>query len=221
VSRLDVLRRNLAECLGPRVDENQTEGPLTCQQSRVWLGGHICKMATGITYDGVDSAEGGNIFKDMSFWVAQRVPTRNDILNKIKVRPLITCLCTASNHLLKSNGGKVVPLEKDADLLIADHARKDAPPGSFSWKFIHDSVENGFAQVPDKYRIGPDPDAVRPVAGGGLTRAGRVPYTHADDASLAKWILSKPGMPRSGNELYQLCEQVVRHCKPRSHQEWL
>lgn len=45
-------------------------------------------MASGITYDGVDSAEGGNIFKNMSFWVAQRVPTRNDILSKIKVRTL-------------------------------------------------------------------------------------------------------------------------------------
>lgn len=114
-----------------------------------------------------------------------------------------------------------MPLEKDANLLIADHARKDAPSGSFSWKFIYDSVENGIAQVPDKYRIGPDPDAARPVAGGGLTRAGRVPYTHADDAFLAKWILSKPGLSRGGNELYQLCEQVVRYWGLWLRQEWL
>ncbi len=41
-------------------------------------------MAAGITYDGVASAEGGNIFKDVSFWVARRVPMRDSIVNKIK-----------------------------------------------------------------------------------------------------------------------------------------
>jgi hypothetical protein len=42
-------------------------------------------MTSGITYDGVESAEGGNIFQGLSFWVAQRVPMRNDLLSKIKV----------------------------------------------------------------------------------------------------------------------------------------
>jgi hypothetical protein len=43
-------------------------------------------MSGGVTYDGVESATGGNIFKDMVFWVAMRVPMRSDILDKIKVR---------------------------------------------------------------------------------------------------------------------------------------
>ena len=34
-------------------------------------------------------------------------------------------------------------LEKQADLIIADHARKDTPPGSISWKFIEQSVAKG------------------------------------------------------------------------------
>lgn len=42
-------------------------------------------MTTAITYDGVESAEGGNIFEGVKFWVAQRVPIRNELLSKIKV----------------------------------------------------------------------------------------------------------------------------------------
>lgn len=43
-------------------------------------------MAT-VTYNGVDSASGGNIFKDVNFWVAQRVPARDRLLDSIKVCP--------------------------------------------------------------------------------------------------------------------------------------
>lgn len=38
-----------------------------------------------VTYDGVESAEGGNIFKDVKFWVATRVPTRKSILEMVTV----------------------------------------------------------------------------------------------------------------------------------------
>jgi hypothetical protein len=101
-------------------------------------------------------------------------------------------------------------LEKSAKFLIADHARKDAPPGSYSWKFITDSVEHGALQVEDRYRIGPDPNQPRPVgSGGGSKRAGRVPFTHADEAALAKWVLSRPELSRKGNELYMQWEKLV------------
>jgi hypothetical protein len=42
-------------------------------------------MATSTTYDGVPSAEGGNIFRGMSFWVAQRVPMRKTYVEMIEV----------------------------------------------------------------------------------------------------------------------------------------
>ena len=32
---------------------------------------------------------------------------------------------------LQINGGEVLPLEKNADVKIVDHARKEAPPGSY------------------------------------------------------------------------------------------
>lgn len=31
----------------------------------------------------------------------------------------------------QANGGEVLPLEKTADVKIVDHARKEAPPGSY------------------------------------------------------------------------------------------
>lgn len=38
------------------------------------------------------------------------------------------------NTLLTSaqaNGGEILPLEKNADVKVVDHARKEAPPGSY------------------------------------------------------------------------------------------
>lgn len=109
---------------------------------------------------------------------------------------------------VKLNGGVVVPLEKDAYMCIADHARKDAPAGSYSWKFINDSLEHGIMQIKDKYRIGPDPDLPRPVGVGGKTKSGRTPFTSAEDAALARWVLSHK-VDRTGNKIYQEFEQMV------------
>ncbi|KAH7013436.1 TRF2-interacting telomeric protein/Rap1 C terminal domain-containing protein [Ilyonectria destructans] len=144
-----------------------------------------------VTYDGVESAEGGNIFKDVKFWVATRVPTRKSIL-----------------EMVTNNGGTVVPLEKNADILIADHARKDVPAGSYSWKFITESVENGIIQIKDRYRIGRDPDLPRP-AGGGVrgTKSTRTPFTIDDDAGLAKWVLAHT-VDRTGNKIFQEFESI-------------
>ena len=102
----------------------------------------------------------------------------------------------------------MVPLEKNADYLIADHMRKDAPPGSYSFKFIEDSVKNGILQIEDRYRIGRDPDAPRPAASSAPTKRTRAPFTTADDAALARWVLSHSGQ-RSGNAIYQDFELKV------------
>lgn len=111
--------------------------------------------------------------------------------------------------ILQNNGGTVVPLEKNADILIADHARKDVPAGSYSWKFITESVENGIIQIKDRYRIGRDPDLPRP-AGGGVrgTKSTRTPFTIDDDAGLAKWVLAHT-VDRTGNKIFQEFESIV------------
>ncbi|CAM1506447.1 Fc.00g060880.m01.CDS01 [Cosmosporella sp. VM-42] len=148
-------------------------------------------MATTVTYDGVESSSGGNIFKDVKFWVAHQVPTRNLILN-----------------MIKNNGGTVVVREKDADMLIADHARKNTPAGSYSWRFITESVEHGIIQPKDHHLCGRDPDLPRPVGGGGVMKGRRTPFSSADDALLAKWVLLHPGERNTGNRLYQEYEKI-------------
>ncbi|KID77924.1 Homeodomain-like protein, partial [Metarhizium brunneum ARSEF 3297] len=152
-------------------------------------------MSGGITYNGVESATGGNIFKDMVFWVAQRVPMRNTILDHIKASPRMR---------IANNGGKVVPLEKDAHILIADDARKDAHPDSYSWKYITDSVQYGAAQLTDRYRISGHTETPRVRVGvSGPVKRTRTRFSDADDAALANWVLAHTE-GRTGNKIFKI-----------------
>ncbi|KAM0562831.1 hypothetical protein ACHAPJ_001671 [Fusarium lateritium] len=148
-------------------------------------------MAPAVTYNGVQSAEGGNIFKGCRFWLAQRVPQRPVFVD-----------------LIRQNGGTVVPLEKQADMLIADYTKiKDVPPGSYSWKFIQDSVKHGFIQLKDRYLIGRHPDAPRPVGSHQISRSTRTKFTAEDDARIAKWALEHP-IEQRGNKIWQEYERI-------------
>ncbi|KAM0201280.1 hypothetical protein ACHAPA_002454 [Fusarium lateritium] len=147
-------------------------------------------MAPTVTYDGVEASEGGTIFKDCKFWLAQRVPQRSRWID-----------------LIRQNGGTVVPLEKHADMLIADHVRKDVPPGSYSWQFIEDSVKNGIIQLKDRYLIGRHPDESRPVGSGQPSKSTRTPFSAEDDAKLAKWALEHP-TEQKGNKIWQEYERI-------------
>lgn len=100
-------------------------------------------------------------------------------------------------------------LEKQADMLIADHARpKDAPQGSYSWKFIDDSIKNGIAQLKDRYLIGRHPDEPRRVGSGQPSKSTRTPFTKEDDARIARWVLDHP-TEQKGNRIWQEYEQIV------------
>ncbi|OTA00576.1 hypothetical protein A9Z42_0008040 [Trichoderma parareesei] len=152
-------------------------------------------MASHITYDGVTGA-GGNIFGGIKFWVSVSVPQRSSIIEKIE-----------------SNGGVVVPREKDADMLIADHAKKNSPPESYSWKFITDSVNAGIIQVEDKYlngQVPSAPNARRSILAGHHARKTRRPFTTHDDALIAKYVL-KEGINTAGNVLYMKLEDEYPH----------
>ncbi|RDA86643.1 hypothetical protein CP532_5042 [Ophiocordyceps camponoti-leonardi (nom. inval.)] len=136
-----------------------------------------------ITYDGVVAGPqgGGNIFQGKRFWVA-----------------------------LRNNGGTVEKLEKNADFLIADDARKDAPTGSYSWKMITDSVQNGILQLPDRYCIDTIQERSRPAVTGGLAKRSRTPFTHGDDIVLARWIVGKKDNLQ-GNSIYHDLEALAPH----------
>lgn len=102
-----------------------------------------------------------------------------------------------------------MPLEKQADMLIADYLRpKDAPLTSYSWKFIIDSVQNGYRQVPDRYSIHGDPEDQLGVVSSGPKKAFRTPFTPQDDAELVAYILQVV-VRREGNEVHKEFEKTV------------
>ncbi|EHK48238.1 hypothetical protein TRIATDRAFT_81783 [Trichoderma atroviride IMI 206040] len=157
-------------------------------------------MASSITYNGVPSTVGGgNIFQGMKFWVSRLVPSRDWIIDQIQ-----------------TNSGTVVVQEKDADMLIADHARKDVPLGSYSWKYITESVKAGFVQVEDKYLNGPPPGQPRPILAGSRAKKTRTPFSEQDDAILAKHVLQK-AIDTAGNKMYMELEALYPH---HTYQSW-
>ncbi|KAL7924209.1 TRF2-interacting telomeric protein/Rap1 C terminal domain-containing protein [Trichoderma austrokoningii] len=157
-------------------------------------------MASHITYDGVPSTvAGGNIFAGIKFWVSRFVPSRDWIID-----------------MIQTNAGTVVMLEKDANMLIADHARKDAPLGSYSWKYIAESVKAGFVQIEDKYLIGLPASQSRPIRVGSRAKKTRTPFTEADDAILARHVLQSK-INTAGNSIYQDLEAQYPH---HTYQSW-
>lgn len=146
--------------------------------------------------DGLEVEGGGQLFAGKKFWVAQRVPLRNQLLDNIK-----------------ANGGDVVMLEKKADYLIADHKLpRFCPPGSISYKFIDESIKDGQLCDPQHHLAGPALGESREA--GAIdrpTKGGRTAFTTEDDNILYKWVRDcmAAGMPISGNTIYQELERKV------------
>ena len=103
-----------------------------------------------------------------------------------------------------------MPLEKQANILIGDHARKDVAAGFTSWKFIEQSVKNGYLEDVDAYSIG----QAAPVARAGVAnrpKGTRNPFTPADDALLRAWVAlpENRAAGTSGNRIFQDLEDQV------------
>ncbi|KAF1850233.1 uncharacterized protein K460DRAFT_269715 [Cucurbitaria berberidis CBS 394.84] len=148
--------------------------------------------------EGVELERQGQLFAGKKFWVAQRMPTRLHVLQDIK-----------------ANGGEVVLVEKLADYLIADHCRRDCPPGSISYEFVDKSIEQGQIQDPEDHRCGPRVGEARePGALNRPAKGGRAAYTAEEDRILYKWVsdAAAAGSLASGNEIYkQLESKYPRH----------
>jgi hypothetical protein len=95
--------------------------------------------------------------------------------------------------------------------MIADHARKDAPPGSFSWTYIEKSVAKGELQDLENHRAGPVAGTSRPVGSDRPTRGTRTTFSAADDRALAAWVTKAEvqGLSTKGNSIYQQLEKIV------------
>jgi hypothetical protein len=166
-------------------------------------------MAAPIVYEGRMQGHGGTLFHDMKFWVAHRVPMRTTWIQNIEVWTNRAPVSVCANEL-QNNGGSIVLLDKKADFLIADHARKDVPVGSYSWKWIEDSVKSGKLQNKEDYCISTPGNETRPV-GSIQQKPTRNPFTKEDDLLLANFVTKheRLGTATSGNIIYKQLEAKV------------
>ncbi|KKK15839.1 hypothetical protein ARAM_004543 [Aspergillus rambellii] len=145
---------------------------------------------------------GHGLFQGMSFWLSQNVPQRSRF-----------------KEIIQQNGGIVKVLEKDAEIQLVDHARKNLPANTFSYQFVETSVRNGKLENLEAYRAGPS--AARPVGATHIpSRGHRLPYTMQEDQILWDWMQpyeNDKSAPISGNKIYQdLAEKYPRH----TYQSW-
>ncbi|OJD25920.1 hypothetical protein ACJ73_02708 [Blastomyces percursus] len=153
-----------------------------------------------VVYSGISNANGvaGGLFKDAKFWLSRTVPSRSWIIQQIQ-----------------ANGGKVVLLEKDADVRLVDHMRGNNPPGSISFQYIEKSIQNGRLESLQDHRAGPGAGYIRPV-GSTITRpkCHRSAFTAKDDQILYDWVkpFEEKGGQIGGNKIYQqLAEKYPHH----------
>lgn len=105
-------------------------------------------------------------------------------------------------------------LEKSADIVIADHVRRDGPPGSYSYTFIENSIANGALEDREDHIAFPTTQEPRAV--GDRSRppkqGSRTAFTKEDDDFLYKWVTEHKaqGGYALGNEMYIQLERVVR-----------
>ena len=167
-------------------------------------------MAAVIVYEGVPNAQGetGTLFQGQKMWFSATVPQRKWLVANVE-----------------AYGGEVVPLEKQADILIVDHKRKNPPPGTHSYQYVELSIRKGLLENLNDHVVGGTSRADRPV--GSITMApkgGRNPYTEADDQFLWNWVkpLEEAGGATAGNSIYQQLEAVnSRHTYQSWRDRWL
>ncbi|KAJ5595105.1 uncharacterized protein N7459_001313 [Penicillium hispanicum] len=134
----------------------------------------------------------GRLFSGAKFWLSQNVPQRA----KFK-------------DMIAEHGGSVVLLEKDADMKLVDHTRKNLPPDTYSYRYVERSIQTGLLEDPAVHRAGPS--APRPMGATQIPKKGtRSDYSLKDDQIVYDWVYpfeQEPGAPISGNKIYQLLER--------------
>ncbi|KAI4853324.1 hypothetical protein E4T44_00910 [Aureobasidium sp. EXF-8845] len=155
-------------------------------------------MPPAIVYTDMADPVGGadGVFTDSKFFIVQRVPQRSHYVS-----------------LVESNGGTVVKLEAQADYLIADHMRHDAPSGSLSYKFIEEAINQG--EIPDdKAFLANRRKSANSTAATSSKKSTRTLFTDDDDKLLYALVhkAKEQGYAIQGNTLYQvLAAHNTRH----------
>lgn len=164
-------------------------------------------MPPAVVYTDMDDSAGvqGGIFDGLKFFIVQRVPQRSHYVS-----------------LVESNGGSVVKLEAQADHLIADHVRHDAPPGSLSYKFIETAIKEGSVPEDESKFLAGRPKSTNPITTTNTLssrKATRTPFTTEDDKLLYKWVqkANNSGLALQGNKIYQI---LAAHNDRHTYQSW-
>ncbi|KAI4097887.1 MAG: hypothetical protein LQ344_000159 [Seirophora lacunosa] len=163
-----------------------------------------------IVYTGVTDAQGvtGNLFQGTKFWLSQKVPQRKRFIDQVK-----------------ANGGEITPLEKEAEVKIVDHAKKEQFPGTYSYQYIEFSVRNGALEDLETHAVGPPSGSHRTV--GSIIqppKSSRTKFTDEDDRFLVNWVVSfeQRGGATAGNEIYkQLEAKNPRHTFQSWRDRWV
>ncbi|KAM3065173.1 hypothetical protein ACMFMG_010369 [Clarireedia jacksonii] len=164
-------------------------------------------MSVSIVHQGAGG--GGDLFANLKFFLVQRMPSRSHYID-----------------LIKSNGGEIAKLEKMADIVIADHARKDAPPGSVSWKFIDESVKAGELKDIEDHCCGAGASASssRQSRGNQPNKTTRNLFTAQDDHVLTQWVTkaARRGLATKGNDIYTQLEALYpQHTAQSWRDRWV
>ncbi|CRG84032.1 hypothetical protein PISL3812_01375 [Talaromyces islandicus] len=137
----------------------------------------------------------GTLFGGKRFWLSLNVPQRDRF-----------------KEVIKLNGGIVVLQEKDADIKLVDHRKREIPLDTYSYKYVEKSILNGRLEDLEAHRAG---KRERPVGAHNIpSRTRRTAYTLEDDQILWDWLhpYEKRGDQVSGNLIYQeLAKQHPRH----------
>lgn len=167
-------------------------------------------MTTSVVYEGVANSQGetGTLFQGLKLWFSATVPQRQRFIENVK-----------------ANGGEVVQLEKQADILLVDHTRKNPAPGTHSYKYVDLSIRKGRLENLDDHVVSAASRANRPVGSVTIAPKGsRNPYTDADDQFLWNWVkpLEEAGAATAGNSIYQQLEAAnPRHTYQSWRDRWL
>lgn len=162
-----------------------------------------------VTYNDVeDNADlDGQLFTGKKFFLTQRMPQRSRYIKDIE-----------------ANGGQLVKLETQADYIIADHLRIDAPPGSLSYSFIEAAIKNGELPSEDTHLAGRTKGTPRSVGSTIPGRYHRVPFSKEDDIELYAWVkdAEEKGVATKGMELYKQLEAMnPRHTGHSWRDRWV
>ncbi|KAA8644317.1 putative transcription factor Rap1 [Aspergillus tanneri] len=146
---------------------------------------------------GSPNTESGSLFEGKQFWLSKQIPQRERF-----------------KDIIKEHGGIIRLYEKDAEIKLVDHARKNLPADTFSYRYVENSVRKKRLENLDDYKAGPS--ATRPVGATNIPRRGhKIPFSLEDDQILWDWMQpheNNKSAPISGNRFYQeLAEKNPRH----------